>query len=129
MPQPTPNAPRWSGRAGHYEVWYLTLTDAGSGVGVWIRYTMTAPQAGEAPSAALWFVAFDPRGGITARKTIHPIGDFSARAEPFEVRIGEALLTDERTAGGFDDVAWELRWADAGHPYRHVHPIADRLGL
>ena len=31
---------------GHYEVYYLTLTDPRSGVGVWIRYTMTAPLAG-----------------------------------------------------------------------------------
>ncbi|MGN6169824.1 MAG: hypothetical protein ACTHQQ_16885, partial [Solirubrobacteraceae bacterium] len=66
-------------------MWYLTLTDAGSGVGAWLRYTMTAPLH-EPASAALWFVAIDPRGGTLARKQIRPIGDFDARAAPFELR-------------------------------------------
>ena len=43
--QPQPNALRWDGAPGHYEVYYLTLTDPASGVGLWIRYTMVAPLA------------------------------------------------------------------------------------
>src|SRR5437763_10428580 len=42
MPRPTPNALRWDGRPGHYEVYYLTLTDEASGVGVWIRWRLEA---------------------------------------------------------------------------------------
>ena len=40
------NALRWDGQPGHYEVWYLSLTDRASGSGVWIRYTMVAPTDG-----------------------------------------------------------------------------------
>ena len=37
------NAMRWHGAPGHYEVWYLSLTDRGSGAGAWVRLTMRAP--------------------------------------------------------------------------------------
>jgi hypothetical protein len=45
----SPNALRWNGRAGHYEVYYLTLTDPRTGLGVWIRYTMVAPMGPNTP--------------------------------------------------------------------------------
>jgi hypothetical protein len=32
------NALRWDGERGHYEIYYLSLTDRGSGSGIWIRY-------------------------------------------------------------------------------------------
>jgi hypothetical protein len=118
----TPNALRWDGGPGHYEVYYLTLTDGASGVGLWIRYTMTAPG-----DAALWFVAFDPRHGVIARKALRPIDEL--QATPGELRIGDALLADDRMRGAFDDVAWDLRWAPSGHAYRHVHPVVERLRL
>ena len=132
-----PNAPnvlRWDGGPGHYEVYYLTLTDERSGVGVWVRYTMTAPlpDAGETPSAALWFVVTDPRSGhppVVARKATVAIERLAARADPFELRVAEALLRDDRMAGGFEDVAWDLRWTPSGRHYGHVHPLLQRLGL
>ncbi len=127
MPR-APNTARWSGRTGHYEVWYLTLTDGGSGVGIWIRYTMTAP-LGEPPTAALWFAAMDPGLGVIARKAIRSIDALTARDEPFELRIGDAALSDHGMSGGFDDVAWDLRWTPPARPYRHVHPLVERLGL
>ena len=34
---------RWDGATGHYEVWFLTLTDRGSGLGIWIRFALHAP--------------------------------------------------------------------------------------
>lgn len=122
MPRPAPNALRWNGRPGHYEVYYLTLTDGASGVGVWIRYTMTAP--GE---AALWFVAGDPTRGVIARKAVRPLDQLLAG--PGELRIGDAVLSDVAAAGGFDDVAWDLRWTPSERSYYHVHPVAERLGL
>jgi hypothetical protein len=123
MPRPAPNTLRWDGRPGHYEVYYLTLTDGASGVGVWVRYTMSAPPG----EAALWFVVGDPGRGVIARKARHPVEQLRARAG--ELRIGDAVLSDHGAAGGFDDVAWDLRWAPSGHAYRHVHPVAERLGL
>ena len=75
---PSPNAFRWNGDPGHYEVYYLTLTERDTGVGVWIRYTMLAPLPGAdgAPTASLWFLAMDPRrdgSGTTGRKVTYPI--------------------------------------------------------
>jgi hypothetical protein len=122
MPRPAPNTLRWDGRPGHYEVYYLTLTDGASGVGVWIRYTMTAPG-----QAALWFVAGDPVRGVIARKALRPIVELQAGAG--ELRIGDAVLNDRGAAGRFDDVAWDLRWTPSGRSYTHVHPVAERLGL
>jgi hypothetical protein len=123
MPRPASNALRWDGRPGHYEVYYLTLTDGASGVGAWIRYTMSAP--GE---AALWFVAFDG-AAIHARKQVLAIDELTSREQPFELRIGDAVLSDRAAAGRFEDVAWDLRWTPSGSTYRHVHPLAERLGL
>ena len=56
------NALQWNGEPGHYEVYYLTLTDPASGVGFWIRYTMVAPlpETGEEATCSLWFMAMDP---------------------------------------------------------------------
>src|SRR4029450_12958127 len=38
------NLPAWSGRRGHYEVWFLTMSDGAAGY--WIRSTTLAPDAG-----------------------------------------------------------------------------------
>lgn len=113
-----PNALRWKGRPGHYEVYYVTLTDPASGVGLWVRYTMEAPIAGD-PSCALWFAVMDPSGGVLARKQTLPIAELTAEAEPFKLRIGAAELVDGAASGGFEDVSWELRW-EAGHTYQPV---------
>ena len=42
-----PNVLQWDGTPGHYEVYYLSATDPASGIGLWIRYTMVAPIAGD----------------------------------------------------------------------------------
>ena len=123
----TPNALRWNGGPGHYEVYYLTLTDPETGVGLWIRYTMVAPLAetGEQSSAALWFLAMDPcapDGGRFGRKTSFPIASLSSEPEPFELRIGDATLTDGSMRGAIQDVDWDLRWTP-GRAYEHVHPL------
>jgi len=126
------NTLRWDGQPGHYEVYYVTLTDPRSGVGVWIRYTMVAPLASvdEPASCSLWLLAMDPRGARRAvgRKATLPIELLRAQSDPFEVRVGEAKLTDTGMSGAFEDVAWELRWPFSGRTYKHVHPILERLG-
>jgi|SRR5579884_4050799 len=127
-----PNAARWSGAPGFYEVWYLTLTDRASGVGAWIRYTMLAPVAGRdaEPSCALWFLLFDPAAPPpVARKETLPIGELRTTADPFRVQIGPGELHDAGARGAFGDVAWDLRWERPGGAYAHVHPLLERLGV
>jgi len=123
------NALRWDGSPGHYEVYYLSATDRASGVGLWIRYTMVAPLDGEA-TASLWFMAMDPRdGGLVGRKHNRPASDLNATAEPFELRIGDCVLTDRGMTGGFDDVRWDLRWEPREPGAEHVHPLLQRAKL
>lgn len=117
-----PNALRWDRRPGHYEVYYVTLTDPATGVGLWVRYTLEAPLAGDA-SCALWFAAMDPQNGVTARKATLPIASLEATGNPFQLRIGDAVLTDSGCAGAFDDVSWELRW----EPGKAYEPVPARL--
>jgi hypothetical protein len=128
---PQSNALQWDGQEGHYEVYYLTLTDPATGIGVWIRYTMVAPLAstGESATAALWLLAMDPRPGHTptvGRKVTFPVERLKSSRDPFELRIDTAWLSDSGMAGGFEDVAWELGWTPTARPYEHVHPVLRR---
>jgi hypothetical protein len=131
------NQLRWNGRPGHYEVYYLTVTDPRTGVGVWIRYTMVAPVAGrsrgiqgEGATCSLWFLAMDPRPGATptvGRKATYAIERLEATRAPFSLKIADATLTDEGMVGEFQDVSWELRWIPAARAYEPVHPLLQRL--
>jgi hypothetical protein len=126
-----PNMLRWDGSAGHYEVWYLSVTDPATGVGLWIRYTMVAPlpSAGTPATCSLWLLAMDPRPDrkpTLGRKTSLPVSEMSASPEPFSLRIGDATLTDKGMAGAFEDVAWDLRWTPGERSYEHVHPLLRR---
>jgi len=124
------NALRWDGSPGHYEVYYLSATDRGSGLGLWIRYTMVAPspETGEEATCSLWFMAMDPEDPSRAvgRKTSRPVAELVAEAEPFRLRIGDAVLSDEGMTGGFDDVRWDLSWEPRLPGYEHVSPILRR---
>ncbi len=128
------NALRWDGQPGHYEVYYLTLTDPESGVGVWIRYTMLAPvaSAGEPATASLWMLAMDPRAdrrSTLGRKRTVPIDRMESAADPFELVIDGAWLRDDGMSGAFEDVAWDLRWIPTDRGYQHVHRVLQRLGV
>ncbi len=119
------NQLRWNGRPGHYEVYYLTLTDPATGVGLWIRYTMLAPLGDREATCALWLAAMDPRPGargVQAHKQTFAIGELHSRQEPFELRIADATLTDGRMSGAIKDVAWELEWAPTSRPLVPVAP-------
>lgn len=122
------NALVWDGEPGHYEVYYLSATDGASGCGLWIRYTMLAPlpESGLPASCSLWLMATDPREGVLARKATLPIDALDDRADPFELAIGEATLTDRGARGTIEDCAWQLEWTPTDRPYEHVHPILRR---
>jgi hypothetical protein len=130
-PRPPANALRWAGDPGHYEVYYLSLTDAASGVGLWIRYTMVAPVegSGEEATCSLWFMAMDREGTRIGRKISHPAERLRAQTDPFELTIADATLTDRGAAGGFDDVSWELTWTPGLPAYEHVHPLLEKAKI
>ncbi|MGZ6696561.1 MAG: hypothetical protein ACXVFL_13095 [Solirubrobacteraceae bacterium] len=122
------NTLQWDGGPGHYEVYYLTLSDPRSGVGLWIRYTMLAPDHGDA-TCALWFVAMDRDGMRFARKQTFPIAELQASAEPFRVALAGAELTDAGMRGTAPDVAWDLAWTPAPRAAEPVHPLLRRARL
>src|SRR3954447_5639762 len=99
-----PNAPRWDGGPGFYEVWYLTLTDRGSGVGAWIRYTLLSPTAGRgAPTASLWFLVMDPAGTPFARKATFRASERALPPSPSRVAVGGPRLDGRGMRGAFED--------------------------
>ena len=96
------NALRWDGGPGHYEVWYLTLTDPATGIGVWLRYTLLAPLDGAA-ECALWLVAMAPDGDRFARKATFPAAEPRGRRDdPFALTLGGADLSDRGAAGAIE---------------------------
>jgi hypothetical protein len=123
-----PNALRWDGGPGHYEVWYLSLTAASGDArtGLWIRYTLRAPNDGTAGECALWVMAMAPGGDRLARKLTLPIAELRARDDPFHLTVGDADLSDRGMAGGFGDVSWELSWEPSKPAPDHVHPLLRR---
>jgi hypothetical protein len=129
----SPNALRWNGRRGHYEVHYVTLTDPATGVGAWIRYTLLAPlAASEAPTCSLWCLTMDPRGAagaVLGRKATYAIERLRPQDDPFQLVVADAKLTDSGIEGAFDDVAWELHWTPSAKAYVPVNPLLHRLGL
>jgi hypothetical protein len=122
------NVLQWDGGPGHYEVYYLSATDADSGVGLWIRYTMRSPLTGTG-ECSLWFMAMDRDGSRFARKATYPIDALMAEPEPFRLNLAGADLTDRGMAGAFADVAWELLWEPSLPAAEHVHPLLRRAGV
>src|SRR2546421_5737596 len=125
------NALQWDGGSGHYEVYYLSATDRASRCGLWIRYTMVAPEAGVGEATcSLWFMAMDPeRETVIGRKRSWPVSSLAASAEPFELEVGDARLTDGGMSGGFADVAWDLTWTSPLPAAEPVHPLLRRARL
>ncbi len=122
------NALRWDRGTGHYEAWFLTLNDRGSGTGIWIRFAMHAPQAGPA-DCSLWFCAMHPDGTRVATRRTFPIDALREEPDPRRLIIADAELSARGTAGAFDDVRWELLWEPADRPGLPVHPLVERARL
>jgi hypothetical protein len=122
------NVLQWDGGPAHYEVYYLSATDARSGIGLWIRYTMRSPVNGPG-ECALWFMAMERDGSRLARKATYPIEELTAEPEPFRLTLAGADLSDRGMAGAFEDVAWELLWEPSLPAAEHVDPLLRRAGI
>jgi hypothetical protein len=129
------NTLQWDGQSGHYEVYYLTLTDPGTGVGFWIRYTMVAPlpETGEEATCSLWFMAMDPADPTrnVGEKVSYPVSSLKSQAQPFELAIEGSVLTDQGMSGSLERdgarYAWDLSWQPRLPAYGHVHPALRAL--
>lgn len=118
----------WKHRPGHYEVWYVTLTDPGSGLGFWIRYTMVAPINGDA-TCSLWLMAMDPGnpGRNVGEKLTYPIESLKQTVDPFRLQIGNASLSDFGASGSIEadgkKYSWDLSWQPRLPSVSLVHPL------
>src|SRR5262245_15933301 len=114
--------PRWSGRPGFFEIWFLVMFAPDAGRAWWLRYTTFAPAvtAPGAPRATLWGAAFaagEPGLGI---KTILPCPAVAPRVDEGWIRIGEASLSATSAVGtvvhGGHRIAWDFAVEAVGGP-------------
>jgi hypothetical protein len=126
----TENLMRWDRRAqGFMEVWFVTLNHAGSGSGVWLRYTITSPASGHgSPYCELWGLLFDPDGkrslGAKNRFDIDRLGASIGRDDGAIVRVADAFLSENHLEGMVEredrTLAWSLDFDPANRCYQHL---------
>ena len=117
------NALRWDGAPGHYEVYYLTSPTA-TGIGLWIRYTLLAPDRGARDVRAV-VLAMDRDGAPRRAQGDAPDRRAAGPRDPFGLPIGDAELRDDGMGGAVGDASWELS-GSPGPAVRHVHPLLER---
>lgn len=114
------SARRWTGAPGRLEVWYTTLTNPATGVGLWVHHEIVAPTAerGAAPYGHGWISLFPADAApVTARFGPHPVQPVQPglpRVPWFDVngcRAQPGHFSGE--AGG---IRWNLGWTDGGDP-------------
>jgi hypothetical protein len=115
--------PKIPEKAGHYESFYLKLTQPGGGRAAWIRHTVHK-RPGEAATCALWFVLFDAEAtGPRATKRQFGADELAADAATY-IRIADATLTDGRATGGLStdalDASWDLTFSDEHEAFHHL---------
>ncbi len=117
--------PRWRGQSGFYEVWYLKANLVEAQASAWLRYTLTALDAGQAV-AELWAIV-DQAGSVTPRKASWPIDRLTMIGEPFGVEVPGGRLDADGARGWVDPIGWELAWQATGEPFWHLPRWAYRL--
>ena len=129
------NRPRWNGRPGFFEIWFLVVFDSSAQRAWWLRYTTFAPapeQAGTA-RATLWAAAFSVDAPPVAAKRIFPASAYVADPERFAVHLGSAVLTNGTCRGEVASnghaIAWDLRFAPADRAIEHGPWLVRHLPL
>jgi hypothetical protein len=110
-------------KAGHYESFYLKLTQPGGRRGAWIRHTVHK-RPGEQPTCALWFVLFDAdASGPRATKQQFGADQLSALPGAY-IQVADATLADGRAMGRVETTAltakWDLTFSDEHEPFHHL---------
>ncbi len=129
------NAHRWNGtRRGHYEVWYLTMCDPASALGLWVRYAFCVPDSPGQPQegASLWCTIFRPDRPPVAVKQTFPLSALSfpggAHVEVAGHRLEAASARGAAEAGG-RRAAWDLRFTPNPKGYSPIPGLFRALGL
>ena len=110
-------------KAGHYESFYLKLTQPGGGRAAWIRHTVHK-RPKEQATCALWFVLFDSQaaGPRATKRQFDP--DELGFAPDSYIRVADATLTDGRAIGRVAtpvlEAKWDLSFSDTHEPFHHL---------
>jgi hypothetical protein len=110
-------------KAGHYESFYLKLTQPGGGRAAWIRHTVHKRPA-EAATCALWFVLFDADApGPRTTKRQFGADELGVGADTY-IRVADATLTDGHASGRVTtdalDASWDLTFSDEHEAFHHL---------
>jgi hypothetical protein len=126
------NRPFWNGKPGHYEPWFLTMSDGRTGY--WIRYALIAP-TGAPSEGRLWFARFDredPERTFGMNRGV-PVDETDVRTEPFGVRIAGATLASGHARGSIEGngrrVIWDIEWETGDETHRLLPNAFYRGGL
>lgn len=124
--QITSNQPQWDGQIDRpfQEVWYLKLVSGTQGF--WLRFTLLINPKEKKFIAETWAILFTRTAGGAvnkiACKETYPLGqialeNFSAQAEPFQIRIGTSFMEENRTVGNIPQhrLHWDLRLENSRH--------------
>jgi hypothetical protein len=132
----TENRMRWDRKSsGFMEVWYSTLNHPETGSGIWLRYTITAPERGD-PYCELWGFLFDPEGkrsfGAKDRYSIDRLGAPNGRDDGALVRVGTAWLSENHLEGELErdgrSFAWSLDFEHSDRCFQHIpHQLRQRV--
>ena len=107
---------RWDRRSsGFIEVWYATVNHAETGSGLWLRYTLTAPDDGPA-YCDLWAVCFDPDGKRTVviknRRSVDQLAPGHGPDDgAIGARIGDSWLSESHLEGSVEEGDHSIRWS------------------
>ncbi len=119
----TPFAP------GTYEVWFITLTDASSGIGYWIRSTLLN-RRDRTSSAGVWFARFDPADPARTFGIHKAYGEAKVAPDAFKVAIGDSLLRSGQAtgtvAGGGHRAQWDLQFLVGQATYSLLPDLLNR---
>lgn len=120
-------AARWHGQPGRLEVWYATLTDPDSGLGLWIHHELVARTDGSTRLHG-WATAFVP-GERPVSGRFGPVDvaamDAPHLADPEDpedpatrayVRVGVVSAGPDRLQGEAGALRWRLKVRDGGEP-------------
>jgi hypothetical protein len=105
--------PRWRGQPGRLEVWYTTLTDPGTGTGLWLHHELVAPSDGGPARAHGWAAVFAPDAAPVLRR----FGPAPWRpVEGAVFAAGDVRAGVDRLTGSAGEVSWDLAVAGGGVP-------------
>lgn len=108
--------PRWRGESNWHEAYFVTLTDPTTGLGAWLRLTITV-QHGQAAVAQWAMVTVPGMPELVVRKIAISLDAWKAGV----AGLSEGFCGE--CGGDAPHVAWDLRWPQPGaviYPYPYA---------